>query len=387
MCIFERFAWNTCRICLLWIRHDVGAVFAKLEGSREEHPSKGHNIPIKDTVKDIAYAPVDNLDRQGTHATLCLMATLARPMFLLAVFALPVAAQAVALTTYSVVPSTIYPSGAGALASTTTITLGFSSRVKVSVKAISASGTSVKTIYSSTGVTNPDPKLWDGTDSSGAVVAPGIYTIQVAATSTATSTDALFDQSKTVTIALAPSLPEPAPDFAPQSYALPIVSGWNLLSLPVTPVADAASTFSDPSIDAVWSYAPDDPDSIGGWLVYDPAHPEISNLAAAIPGEGYFVHANENGLIEGTGTPILAPGETPPSRALTAGWNLVGAFATSSEDIDSAFASLGWAGLDYTALFALTPGSPSFYLPTSISPGDAFWIFLPAAKLYAPSNL
>ena len=315
------------------------------------------------------------------------MAPLARPMLVVAFFALPLAAQAVTLTSYSVTPTTIYPSGGASLATSTTITLGFSTRVKVSVKAISASGTSVKTIYSSTGVTNPDPKVWDGTDSSGSIVAPGIYTIQIAATSTATSTDSLFDQSKTVTVALAPDLPEAAPEFAPQNYSLPIVAGWNLLSLPVTPTGNAAATFSDPSIDAVWSYAPDDPDAIGGWLVYDPAHPEISNLQSAIPGEGYFVHANENGMIECTGTPILAPGETPPSRALSAGWNLVGAFATSSEDIDSAFASLGWAGLDYTALFALTPGSPSFYLPTSISPGDAFWIFLPTAKLYAPSNL
>jgi hypothetical protein len=151
--------------------------------------------------------------------------------------------------------------------------------------------------------------------------------------------------------------------------------------------AVAASVFANPAITAVWSYDPSDPAAVNGWLVYDPANPLVSNLAMAAMGQGYFVRANAAASLTGTGTPPLAPGRAPPSRSLSAGWNLVGSYATSSLAIDDAFASIGWAGLDYTALFSFDPFSQLFTLPRAVEPASAFWIFLPAAKLYAPSDL
>ena len=106
------------------------------------------------------------------------------------------------LTTYTVSYGTIYPSataGSG-LATTTSIDTAFSEQVKVSIKIISAVGATVKSLYSSSGVTNPTPKIWDGTNTVGTFAGNGTYTVLISATSTATSLT-MSDSSKTIIVA------------------------------------------------------------------------------------------------------------------------------------------------------------------------------------------
>lgn len=107
-----------------------------------------------------------------------------------------------ALTTYTVSYDTIYPSATAdsSFATTTSIDTAFSEQVKVSIKIISAGGSTIKSLYSSSGVTNPTPKIWDGTNTAGTRLDDGTYTILISATSTATSLT-MTDSSKTVTIA------------------------------------------------------------------------------------------------------------------------------------------------------------------------------------------
>lgn len=294
-------------------------------------------------------------------------------------------ADGIALTKYSVAPSTIYPAASigSTLATTSAIALGFSQRVRASITIEDASGAPVRALYSSSGVTTPSLKIWDGRDDHGALLPDGVYTILIAA---ATSTLALADSSQTITIAEPPKAA--LPSFPAETYTLPLASGWNLLSVPIVP-ADArpAGLFASSSIDAVWSYDPGDPAADpSGWLVYDPAHPELSDLPSVVPGAGYFVHANASGSLSVSGA-LFSPGAPPPSRSLTAGWNLVGSYATSSEDIDSAFATIGWAGLEYTSLWKFDAATESFAAPDSVNPGDAFWILLDAPHTYAPADL
>jgi hypothetical protein len=120
------------------------------------------------------------------------------------------AADPPTLTTYTISHDTIYPTAATAssLATTTAIDVAFSEQVKVSIKILSASGGNVKSLYSSSSVTNPAPKIWDGTTTSGAPVSPGIYTILISATSTASDVLSMTDSSKTITVA---SAGEPTP--------------------------------------------------------------------------------------------------------------------------------------------------------------------------------
>lgn len=127
----------------------------------------------------------------------------------LALLSFPAFAQAEnppALTTYTISPDTIYPvatSGSG-LATTTTIDVAFSESVKVSIKIRSSSGAIIKSLYTSSSVTNPAPKIWDGTNTAGTPVDAGTYTVLIAATSTATSLT-MTDSSKTVVVAAASS--------------------------------------------------------------------------------------------------------------------------------------------------------------------------------------
>ncbi|MEK7144798.1 MAG: PKD domain-containing protein [Patescibacteria group bacterium] len=150
--------------------------------------------------------------------------------FILALF-LPVFAHAAppSLTTYTVSHDTIYPSataGSG-FATTTSIDTAFSEQVKVSIKIMSAGGGTVKSLYSSSGVTNPAPKIWDGMNTAGIRVDNGTYTILISATSTATSLT-MTDSSKTVIVASSDSTsPDTSSDSittattAPQSGAPP----------------------------------------------------------------------------------------------------------------------------------------------------------------------
>lgn len=106
------------------------------------------------------------------------------------------------LTTYTVSHNTIYPSATAdsSFATTTSVDTAFSEQVKVSIKIMSASGAMIKSLYSSSGVTNPTPKIWDGTNTAGTIVDNGTYTILISATSTATSLT-MTDSSKTVAVA------------------------------------------------------------------------------------------------------------------------------------------------------------------------------------------
>ena len=103
---------------------------------------------------------------------------------------------------------TIYPAATAesGLATTTAIDIAFSERVKASIKIISVNGAMVKSLYSSPGVTNPEKKIWDGTNTAGARVDNGTYTILISATSTVTNF-AMTDSSKTVIVASSDTTP------------------------------------------------------------------------------------------------------------------------------------------------------------------------------------
>ncbi len=126
-------------------------------------------------------------------------------LFALTILLFPAFAHAAvppALTTYTLSNATIYPSAsvASGLATTTAIDIAFSEAVKTSIKIMSASGTLVKSLYSSSSVTNPTPKVWDGTNTAGTSAGNGTYTIFISATSTATGLT-MSNSSKTITIA------------------------------------------------------------------------------------------------------------------------------------------------------------------------------------------
>ena len=100
---------------------------------------------------------------------------------------------------------TIYPTATveSGVATTTVIDICFSEQVqaRASIKIMSPSGIMIRSLYSSSGtVTNPKPYVWDGTNDSGALVADGIYTVLISATSNE-GNGPMTDSSKTITVA------------------------------------------------------------------------------------------------------------------------------------------------------------------------------------------
>jgi len=166
-------------------------------------------------------------------------------------------------------------------------------------------------------------------------------------------------------------------------------SGWNLISLPVIPSNTAIATVlgdAADDIDAVWTYDPTNLNAVDGWLVYT-GNPSTSNLDKMTAGFGYWISVTDNANLSGSGTLLIAGSTPPPSRSLQSGWNLIGYYQLPNENDstpDNAFMSLGGS---YTGLWGFDNATGFFKSVTTILPGDGFWISLPSAKVYTPSNL
>jgi flagellar hook assembly protein FlgD len=81
------------------------------------------------------------------------------------------------LVTYTISNTTISPDGDG-IEDETSIDVTFSEAVDAAILIEDATGV-VKTLYSDSGVIDPDPQTWDGTDDGGNIVANGTYQVNV----------------------------------------------------------------------------------------------------------------------------------------------------------------------------------------------------------------
>ena len=75
---------------------------------------------------------------------------------------------------------------------------------------------------------------------------------------------------------------------ATPSPSMNLITGWNLVgynSSAAIAIADALSSITG-NVLSVWAYMND------GWLVYDPANPDFSDLTEMTPGYGYWINTN-----------------------------------------------------------------------------------------------
>ena len=169
-----------------------------------------------------------------------------------------------------------------------------------------------------------------------------------------------MDSSKNVTATFGTST---------QSYILSLLSGWNLISLPLQPtdtVITAVLNGISTNYSIVWAY-----DATNGWKKYQPGKP--SDLTTMEAGNGYWIKmtAEKNLTIAGT----LA---SQPAIQLKTGWNLVGWNKTTPTSVATALinisggTSIVWA---YDALAGWKKYQPS--KPSDLSDftsGLGFWI-------------
>ncbi len=106
--------------------------------------------------------------------------------------------NAPAITSYTLDNAVISPSTTPGVRDTASFDLAFSEEVAVDFDIVDSSGAKVKDVYSSSAVTNPQAKTWNGKNNSGAYVADGIYTIKITLTDAAGIT--IVDITKTITV-------------------------------------------------------------------------------------------------------------------------------------------------------------------------------------------
>ncbi|MGA8856054.1 MAG: S53 family peptidase [Candidatus Bathyarchaeia archaeon] len=196
----------------------------------------------------------------------------------------------------------------------------------------------------------------------------------------------------------------------PSMYNCPLafVRGWNLVSLPVTPVAN--STFpnavdgifgSNPqfgfmsNVTSVFAY------TAGTWQGCTVTK-QVSGLNTKytctgalknmVDGKGYWVYAkaaftlnNPNNLAPTWGGlvgSVIPPTSTPPTYSLTAGWNLVGykpqPDPSVSETVSTYLTSLPGSSYDPDNVWVYDSASAQWARGTSttLNPGQTFWIFM-----------
>jgi hypothetical protein len=225
---------------------------------------------------------------------------------------------------------------------------------------------------------------WNLTDDAGvAVNLPlGSYTLVVSSVDAAANS-----ATKSVTFTI-----------SKRTASIELRAGWNLVSLPDSPAADASGVndvFSSDKIDVVLSF-----DAIrnnwfsasrqsDGTLGRPGSGLELTTVST---GKGYWVHSTAIVTLK-VDVPGLAPGAPaqPPSFALTRGWNLVSYtssnLAAGPIDVDDYF-----TGLDWSRAFGYVNSTNSF---TSLLPdrdgaddkvvmGKAYWVFLNKAGTLVP---
>jgi predicted MPP superfamily phosphohydrolase len=150
-------------------------------------------------------------------------------------------------------------------------------------------------------------------------------------------------------------------------------TGWNLISLPLTPEDAAILNVLSPVADnwnSVWSYEG------GNWKRYDLTGPDFLNsLTIMEPGKGYWLHMNSDDTLSITGSEPRVK-----SIPLSAGWNLVGYNSLNSMPTTEAMSSVegNWNSVwSYEAgrwkRYDLT--GPDFLNSLTImEPGKGYWL-------------
>lgn len=155
------------------------------------------------------------------------------------------------------------------------------------------------------------------------------------------------------------------------TLSIKLVSGWNLISIPLEPENNSISSIMSSSlseIESVWGFIN------GEWMVYKPGEPEISNMGNLLPGYGYWIKSSGN--VE----EILVSGKQNNGAAtLTKGWNLIGFNNITILNTSDVISSLSeeveivWA-YDNGKWNAYDPKKENFSDLYEIEPGRAFWL-------------
>jgi hypothetical protein len=137
---------------------------------------------------------------------------------------------------------------------------------------------------------------------------------------------------------------------AAASQSVPLASGWNMVSVPAgTPMSASSLKAQCPSSSDVWAY--------------DQASTSYVAADTLLPGVGYWFKSNSACSFSVSGPIIL----NIPS--LKAGWNLIGALATST-----AFSSMKGSCVVTSGPWKYNTATANYEQATTLEPGYGYWI-------------
>lgn len=187
------------------------------------------------------------------------------------------------------------------------------------------------------------------------------------------------------------------------SFEIHLNKKFNLISFPFelkdNNISHVFASVED-EIDSVWTYDA----FLGKWFVYRPNMPEASDLDFVMPGMGYVVIALDENVLLLDGS-LFLPGQTPPSKNLKEGWNLIGYYGTDGltsyegslglgRSASCSLYSLGASINDKTWVDLLTywePFNPNpwvhFDFSDTLDPGAGYWVNVTENGVYAYSTV
>jgi hypothetical protein len=166
------------------------------------------------------------------------------------------------------------------------------------------------------------------------------------------------------------------------SVNVPLIKGWNLMSLPIIPNKSAIGTLLANIIDnvtIVWYYDPTIADPNQRWRSYVPGGP-TPTLTKIEDGKAYWIDMKNDGTLTVEGVAIVLPGQVPPSYNVVPGWNMVGFKSmvnmTAGDYLD---------GTDPVRIYKFWAGAwevvPASY---NMTPGLGYWVAFPTPGTIYP---
>jgi len=162
---------------------------------------------------------------------------------------------------------------------------------------------------------------------------------------------------------------------------IPLMAGWNLISLPLIPSSTAitsvlGSLTAANEVSIVWSYT--GTGSTRSWMSFRPGAP--STLTTMQDGSGYWVYMLAPDTLYVGGT-VIAPASTPPTYQLIQGWNLLGfkPQPTVQNETVGAYLSSIDGKYDPNNVWSFDNSSASWIRAASstwLKPGQAMWILI-----------
>ena len=164
-----------------------------------------------------------------------------------------------------------------------------------------------------------------------------------------------------------------------------LVQGWNLISTPIIPANTAvgavlASQIGSGDFTVTWSY------QNGKWLEATLTGGKLSGtLTTFQDGYGYWIYMSKADNLFIVGSDFPPQPSTPPSYALSIGWNLVGFTPESAVGSESTNSYLSSLDGNYNRVYLYVNSSGTWTEnAANLSPGEAIWIYVTAPVTLRP---